>query len=292
MDSKASNEEQAEYWNGDEAVHWLEHERGYETMLLPFTDHLLRTGAVGPSDRVLDVGCGCGSTTRAAGRLAVEGRALGVDLSRQLLRRAEQRRSEEGLDNVSFEHADAQVHAFERSAFDLVISRFGVMFFADPVGAFTNIAQGLRPGGRLAVVCWAEPLDNEWITVPGAAIAKHVALPSLGDPGAPGPFSFADPARPSGILEEAGLAGIDVEELRVPIVLGTGVDDTVEFMKATGFAQRILQGTDRPTMAQVTDELRRALEPYSKAGSVTMSSKAWLITANKPSGAIPRAPAR
>jgi SAM-dependent methyltransferase len=279
MRSRAPNEEQAEYWNGDEAAHWLEHEARYEAMLAPFTDHLLRAGAIGPSDRVLDVGCGCGSSTRAAGRRAVEGRALGVDLSRQLLRRAEQRRIEEGLDNVGFEHADAQVHTFESSGFDLVISRFGVMFFADPVGAFANIAGALRPGGRLTVVCWADPLDNEWITVPGAAIANHVALPSLNDLGAPGPFSFADRAHLSAVLEEAGLSGVEIEELRVPIVLGTGVTDTAEFMKATGFAQKLLQDVDGPTMSRVTEEMRPALEPYLNAGCVTMGSMSWLVTA-------------
>ena len=140
MRTPTLNEEQARYWNGQEAAHWLEHEDRYETMLAPFTGHLLRAAAVGFSDRVLDVGCGCGASTRAAGRMAMGGDALGIDLSRQLLRRAEQgQRRGRPRQRPRFEYADAQAHAFESSAFDIAISRFGVMFFADPVRAFARL---------------------------------------------------------------------------------------------------------------------------------------------------------
>src|SRR6266487_2678430 len=142
-----TNEEQARYWNGDEATHWLVHEERYERMLAPFIGHLLTAAAIGPADRVVDIGCGTGSTTRAAGRVAIEGEALGVDLSAAMLRQAARRAQEEGLTTVRFDHGDAQVHGFTPGAGDVALSRFGVMFFSDPAAAFANIARGLRPGG-------------------------------------------------------------------------------------------------------------------------------------------------
>lgn len=276
-----TNEEQSEYWNGDEAAHWLTYEARYDAMLAPFTDHLLGAVAVSSGDGVLDIGCGCGVTTRAAGALAADGWALGVDLSGTLLRRAEQHSIEEGLNNVRFEHADVQMHTFAGAAFDAAISRFGVMFFADPVAAFANVVRGLRPRGRLAVVCWADPLDNEWITVPGAAIAQYVALPALDDPGSPGPFSFADPDRLVAVLEKAGLAEVEVAALTETLLFGSDVANTVEFLKATGFGQRFLKGADQATISQVTEALASALDPHLSDAGVRLGSKAWLATARR-----------
>jgi SAM-dependent methyltransferase len=282
MRTEAPNEEQAGYWNGHEATHWLNEEGRYEAMLAPFTEHLLRAAAVEHSDRALDVGCGCGATTRAIGRSAADGHALGVDLSRQLIGRAEQRAQEEGLTNVRFKSADAQVHAFVRSGFDLVISRLGVMFFADPVSAFANIASALRPSGRLAVVCWAGALDNEWIAVPGVAAAGHLALPGPGDPGGPGLFSLADPDQLSTTLGRAGFVAVDIEALSVPLLLGCDVTDTVRFLEATGMGQRLLKDADAPTRARVREAIGAALEPYLTEDGIRLGSKSWLATARWP----------
>src|SRR5215211_4250320 len=149
-----TNEEQARYWNGDESAHWLVHGERYERMLAPFTGRLLTAAAIRRVDRVIDIGCGTGSTTRAAGRIAIDGEALGADLSAAMLRQAARRAQEDGLTNVRFEHVDAQVHRFAPGAGDVALSRFGLMFFADPAAAFANIARGLRPGGWLVFVCW------------------------------------------------------------------------------------------------------------------------------------------
>jgi SAM-dependent methyltransferase len=141
-----TNEEQARYWNGDEAAHWLAYEDRYERMLAPFTGHVMTSAAIGRADRVIDIGCGTGSRTRAAGRVATGGQALGVDLSAAMLRRAARRAREEGLANVRFEHGDAQMYRFKPGAWDAAVSRFGVMFFANPVAAFANVGRGLRAG--------------------------------------------------------------------------------------------------------------------------------------------------
>jgi SAM-dependent methyltransferase len=192
---------QDQYWNGPEASHWLLHEHRYERMGAPFTRLVLDAAAVARTDRVLDVGCGTGSTTCTAARAAADGQALGVDIARPLLQRAKQRARHDGLTNVRFEHGDAQTHRLAPSGFDVAISRFGVMFFSDPTAAFANIAHGLRPGGRIAFVCWQPVANNKWITVLSAA-AQHIPLPPPDEPGSPGPFSLGDGStwRPSWTL--------------------------------------------------------------------------------------------
>jgi SAM-dependent methyltransferase len=288
--TRAPNQEPSHYWNGPEAAHWLNHEARYEAMLSPFTEHLLQAGAVNCADRVLDVGCGCGSSTRAAARLAAHGHTLGVDLSHELLSRARCRARQQGLVNVRFEHADAQVHAFPSPSFDVAISRFGVMFFEEPTVAFSNLARSIRPGGRLAVVCWAGALDNEWLAVPGAAAAEHVPLPDLDDRDGqghevkprPGPFSLADPDRLSVILSDAGFITVELQPLSLPLLLGSDITDTVEFLKSTGMGQTLLKGTSAPTIARVTESISAALGPYLTSRGVLLGSKSWLVTAKRP----------
>ncbi len=277
-----TNEEQARYWNGDEAEHWLVHEERYERMLAPFTDHLLTSAAIGRADRVIDIGCGTGSTTRAAGRVAIEGEALGVDLSAAMLRQAARRAQEEGLTNVRFEHGDAQVHRLTPGAGDVALSRFGVMFFADPAAAFANIARGLRPGGRLVFVCWQNLADNEWIVVPGAAAARHVALPPLDDPTASGPFSLSERDRIAAVLRAAALSDVAIEPIAEPLWMGPDVVGTVAFLKSTGIWNSLLRDADPPTVARVSEAVQAALEPYVTPDGLLLGSRAWLVTASRP----------
>ena len=158
-----ANEGQIEHWNGDEANHWVTHQQRYDAMLAPFTDHLLAAARVATPDRVLDVGCGCGATTLAA---QPAGTAVGLDLSAVMVQAARRRAAEERLANVSFVAGDGQTYPFPGGGFDMAISRFGVMFFDDPVAAFANLAGGLVPGGRLVFVCWQELARNPHILVP------------------------------------------------------------------------------------------------------------------------------
>src|SRR6266545_2552985 len=188
-----ANTAQSEAWNGDEGQYFVAQRARHERMGQQHTARLLATAAIGPAEVVLDVGCGCGETTNGAARPARSGRALGVDLSAVMLAEARRLAGREGVRNARFEQADAQVHAFPAAGFDVAISGFGVMFFADPHAAFANIAAALRPGGRLAFLCWQEMTANEWLTVPFAAVAAHVTLPELPAADEPGPFSLADP---------------------------------------------------------------------------------------------------
>ncbi|MDF2713032.1 MAG: methyltransferase, partial [Nonomuraea muscovyensis] len=272
----------AQYWNGPEANHWLVHEHRYERMGAPFTRLVLDAASMAGADRILDVGCGTGSTTCAAARVAADGQALGVDIARPLLQRAEQRARHDGLTNVRFEHGDAQTHRLAPQGFDVAISRFGVMFFSDPTAAFANIARGLRPGGRIALVCWQPVANNEWITVLSAAAAQHIPLPPPGEPGSPGPFSLGDRQHLAAVLDAAGLVDVAIQPVVESLWLGRDVADTVDFFQASGFGQRLLQDADPATRTRVMAAVQAALEPHLTSDGVRLQSRAWLVTARNP----------
>ena len=178
-----ANRDQAEHWNsGEDVGHWITHQARYDRMLAPFAAMMLDQAAINSGDRVLDVGCGCGATTLAAAALATAGEAVGIDLSVPMLARARADARSAGLPNASFIEGDAQVHRFEPNSFNVVISRFGLMFFADPVAAFTNLREVTKHGGRLVFTCWQPMIANQWLLVPGAALAEHVPLPISAPP--------------------------------------------------------------------------------------------------------------
>ena len=278
MDSTA-NAEQVQYWNGPEGEHWVERESRFDAMLAPFVDPVLDAVAITDGTRVLDVGCGNGALSRAAA--ARGGVVTGVDISAPMLARARERAAAEGL-SVDFVHADAQVHAFAPE-FDVVVSRFGVMFFADPEAAFANLAGALVPGGRVGFVCWQEIFANEWVAVPGAAMIPVVGVPTPPPPGTPGPFAFADADRVAGILAEAGLADAAITELRLPILVGGGLDAAA----ATAFVARgrmgrmFLGDADEPTAERALEAVREALAAYVTPEGVRMGSATWLVTATR-----------
>jgi SAM-dependent methyltransferase len=274
---QSPNPEQAEYWNGDEARHWLEHEARYERMLAPLVPVLLDAAELDASDRVLDVGCGAGATTRAAAARVVRGEAVGVDLSRPMLDCAERRAREAGLTNVRFEQGDAQIHPFSPE-FSVVLSRFGVMFFADPPAAFTNLARALTPGGRLAFTCWRPAFENEWITVPGLAVAAHISLPERAQ-GGPGPFAFGDADVVRDILTSAGFVDIRLDRVDQPRALGDTVPDTIAFFRESGIGKAMLADASPATIDAVVASLTEALAPYASPDGVRLGSAAWLVTA-------------
>ncbi|MEV0566597.1 methyltransferase domain-containing protein [Dactylosporangium sp. NPDC050588] len=236
----------------------------YDAELRPHTAHLRAAAAVDTNDRVLDVGCGTGQTTRDAARAATAGSALGVDISGPALATARTRSA--GLSNIAFEEADAAVHAFPAAHFDVCLSRFGTMFFADPVAAFTNIAMALRPGARLALLVWQAAERNEWSTVIGEA---------LGTPPRPAAFSLADPASTGDVLTSAGLTDIAFTDVREPVYYGP--DPSAAF-EAVMYLERAA-GTDPDPAAR--RRLRAAVAGHATPAGVTFDSRAWLITAHR-----------
>lgn len=276
-----TNAEQREYWNQEGARHWVDHQARYDEMLAPFGRAVVDAAAIEPVHRVLDVGCGNGATTRAAARAAGDGSALGIDLSEAMLECARATSRDEGIPNIEFEVADAQTRPFD-AEFDRVISRFGVMFFEDPVAAFTNIRRALRDGGRLAVVVWQDVGANEWVRVPSAAVFQHVSPPEAADPGAPGPFSLGDPDRVRSILDDAGFSDVSVDPFETPLLLGGhgSFDEAADFQANSGMAARLLGDAPPEVVERALTAMREALRPYATPDGVQLDAAAWIVTAS------------
>ena len=277
----AGNAAQAEAWNGDEGRFFVAERARHERMGQRHAERLLAAAAVTPADAVLDVGCGCGEITIRAARAAWSGHALGMDLSAVMLAEARRLAGRGGVRNVSFQRADAQVHAFPAAGFHVAISSFGVMFFADPHAAFANIGAALRPGGRLAFLCWQDVTRNEWLTVPLAAVAAHVPLPEMPAADQPGPFSLADPQRIRTLLSGAGFGGIGIEAVDGDRWMGTDLDDVIGYYTRTPFARPLIAAAGERTNEAVTGAMRDALRPCQRADGVVLRSAAWLVTARR-----------
>jgi SAM-dependent methyltransferase len=246
-----------------------------------FGDAMLEAANLVPGQRVLDVGCGAGSTTiEAARRVAPNGAALGVDISAPALALARERAAAAGRDGVDFIEGDAQRHPFEPGAVDAVISRFGTMFFDDPVAAFANLRHALRRGGRLAVVAWQGPFESEWTAVAvNVAIAHFGRPPDLGAPGGPGPFAFADGDRFRNVVTEGGFLDVTLEAISRPMLMGSDVEDVVGMVAATPYSKALFAGQPEAKVEAAIAGLREAFAPYARAEGVVMNGTAWLLTA-------------
>ncbi|HEX8770682.1 MAG TPA: class I SAM-dependent methyltransferase [Acidimicrobiales bacterium] len=274
------NVEQAAAWDGSEGDHWIEHEERYDAAGRRIWDCFLARNVIGELDDVLDIGCGTGHSTREAARRASSGSALGVDLSAKMLQRARERSEAEGVTNVQFLQADAQVYPFTESSFDLAMSSFGVMFFGDPDAAFANIARAVRPGGRLALLVWRELPRNEWVSTFLQALAVGRDLP-MPPPDAPTPFSLADTTRTTRILEGAGFASIEFDPIDEPLLFGRDTDDAYAFVSTNGVVKGLTETLDDASRAQALANLRTALADHESPEGVLLGTSAWLITARR-----------
>ncbi|HEX5117391.1 MAG TPA: methyltransferase domain-containing protein [Pseudonocardiaceae bacterium] len=240
----------------------------YDAELRRYHRWLCEAIDVRADDHVLDIGCGTGLTTRDAGRLAVRGSALGVDVSPEMVERA--RAAAEELDNVRFEQADAQVHPFPPRHFTLAISRFGTMFFTDPVAAFTNIGRALRPGARLVQLVWQDGGRQEWSTAIRQALTG-------GDPPVGGAFSLADPATVDRLLAAAGFTDVSVTDVSEPVWYGADPDAAVDAVLALRMADA-LAGLDAGETERALDRLREVMAAHQTTDGVWFDSRAWLVT--------------
>lgn len=281
-----SNTEQAEAWNGDQGRHWIVHRERYDQMLRWFTPQLLNAADVAVDERLIDIGCGSGETTCLGARAARNGLALGVDLSDLLLDEARRRAAREGLNNAQFEQGDAQVHPFASASYDVAMSRFGIMFFKAPEVAFANIARAVRPGGRLAFLCWQDAARNEWFMTTQAALAAHMDFPELGAD-EPGPFSLADSDRIREHLDGAGFVDVSIAPVAEPMRLGSDIDDVTDFVRDRSRVSRLLADAGEIATRKALDSVRAALGPYQSTDGVVLGGAAWLVTAHRPSLGFP-----
>jgi SAM-dependent methyltransferase len=280
-----SNADALSAWDGADGDYWTEHADVFERSLRGYETPLFRAAAIERSDRVLDIGCGTGDTTRAAARLAHAGSAVGVDLSSRMIDHATELATREGLRNVRFLQADAQIHRFDPGRYDVAISRTGSMFFGDPVAAFTNIARALRPGGRIALLVWQALPHNHWVRDFATALTAGRQLPTP-PPGAPGPFAFADPELGTNVLAAAGFIDISFEAATAPMWFGPNADTAYTFVRDMGFTRFMLRDLDEQTREHALDDLRASIDAHDTGTEegVVYQSAAWIVTAKRPQG--------
>ena len=270
--------DQIAYWNGVGGKHWVEEQARTDIMLAPIAEALLARAKAQPGETVLDVGSGCGDTSIELARHVLPGgRVVGLDVSAPMVALA--KKLSGARDNLEFIVADAATHPFAAPFADLLISRFGVMFFGDPTAAFANLRKALKPNGRIVFACWRKFDENPWMQVPLRAAYAHVPhLPQVG-PEEPGPFSFADPDRVTRILTESGFTTprLTPVDLMLDIAAGGGLDQAMQQATTIGATSRALQDQPQAAFDAALGAIRLALTPYVKGGSVALPAAIWLV---------------
>ncbi len=283
--STHANADQISFWDGETGQRWVRHQGMFDAILHPFGVRVMERADLSPGERVLDVGCGCGQTTvEIAQKLGPQGAVTGIDVSNAML--AQARARAEGVTGaaIAFERADAETHAFADGAFDLVFSRFGTMFFANPQAAFSNLRAALAAGGRLGFVCWQKPDNNPWFMVL-IAVAERCGLAiERAGPNDPGPFQLADSGRLQALLEGAGFADIVCEGHDQPFIIPVGSDlnQAVRFAMELGPITHALNEADDAMRSRIGDELTAAISPHAGSDGVRMDAATWIVTARRP----------
>lgn len=250
----------------------------YDAELRRYHRRLQAAAEVAPDDHVLDIGCGTGLTTREAARAASGGSALGVDLSAEALATARDLSEQEGLLNARFEQGDAQVHLFPAERFSLGISRFGTMFFTDPVAAFSNLARALRPGARLVQLVWQDSKHQEWAAVVCNALADVRGLPVSAGRNA---FSLADPATAERVLAAAGFTDVQAVNVREPVYYGPDAEAARDAVRSLWMAQGLLADMDLAQAERASERLLSTFTTRQTADGVWLDSRAWIITSRR-----------
>lgn len=275
-----SNADQIEYWNGPSSSKWVTNQRRMDNMLGAFSAHTMQQADLGPGERVLDIGCGCGSTSFAlASHVGASGQVIGVDVSRPMLDVA---RATETDMPVSFVEADAAAHDFGADRFDVLFSRFGVMFFADPDRAFAHIGGAVRSGGRVAFACWRPLSENPWMLQPVLVAKDFIDLPPRPGPEAPGPFSFADPARVKRVLTSGGFTDVEVTPFDHEMTIGDTVEQAIQTAMEVGPVGTAANDADAATREALNAAMARKLETFATPDGIRLGAAIWCVTARMP----------
>ncbi|HEY3778417.1 MAG TPA: class I SAM-dependent methyltransferase [Rhizomicrobium sp.] len=276
--TNAANAQQIEYWNGPVGERWARLQERIDLHLADITEAAIRFAAPAPGERILDIGCGCGTATLLlAMKAGSGGAAAGIDVSAPMLRVARARAMAQNA-GVTFLQADASTYEFQ-PVFDLAFSRFGIMFFADPVKGFGNLRSALAPGGRLAFVCWRDFAENRWASEPMEAARPLLPPQEPSDPFAPGPFAFADAARLRGILERAGYASVEIDAFDGPMNMGASLEEAAAETLNIGPLARAATGLDDETREKIRAAVEAAYLPYASKLGVTLPAACWMVRA-------------
>jgi SAM-dependent methyltransferase len=271
----ADNAEQAELWNGRLGKAWVNVEDYIDGMMAPLSTVALEAVNAKPSDRIIDIGCGCGTTSFSLG--ATGAAVWGVDISTAMIDRANEKDNAAG--NVAFSVGDAASQQYTADH-TVVFSRFGVMFFADSVKAFANIRSALVPGGRLVFLCWQPPAANPWLSIAGAALQPfQPADAPPPDPEAPGPFRFGVPEDTRKVLSSAGFTNIAMQPVVKDLHLGDTIDEVMRFQSNVGPLSGLLETLDESRHAQATAAVRDAFAAKADSKGINLEAATWLVTA-------------
>ncbi len=275
-------------WNGRTGERWVANQARLDRMLGAYGAEAIAAAAPGAGEQVLDIGCGAGAgSLEIAAQVGPSGAVLGVDVSEPLVARARELAAD--VANARFQVADASRALLPVEQFDLLFSRFGVMFFDEPAGAFAHMRRALKPGGRLVFVCWRGAAENDWVRLPMKAIAPIVGAPAPSPPEAPGPFSFGDKARVERILREAGFVDIAFAAIDHPITFGEGetrqaaVEDAVDLAFQVGPLTRALADQPDAVRQQAIPLVREAFAAKAEGEAVVIAGAGWVVTARNPS---------
>jgi SAM-dependent methyltransferase len=279
--TEIANVDQHAAWNGDSGHRWVADAERRDRVMAPIADTVLAAANLRSGEAVLDIGCGCGATSLAAATaVAPSGDVLGIDLSAPMLEVARARADDQGVANVTFLLGDAQSHALPTDLFGVAISRFGTMFFADPVAAFANIATTLTHGGRLCLATWQPLAANDWLTIPGSALLRCGSLPETA-PGAPGMFAQSDPDTVAATLRQAGYTDIGLDAETVRLSLGRDPADAADYLASSGVGRAVLDTIPVYQRAAAVDAVRAVLADHTDAVGVRLAGAIWLITATR-----------
>ena len=277
VEGKANNAEQSKYWNDKAGNVWVAQQEHLDKLLAPLSQAGLAAAKFSANESALDIGCGCGDTSLALAKSQGNGSVTGVDISEPMLAHGQIRA--ESTPNLTFELADAAVAEFN-SQYDLLFSRFGVMFFSDPEAAFENLRKALKPTGRMVFVCWQPPSENPWMSLAGKAVQPFMPPATTPpNPYAPGPFAFSDPAHVLAILTGAGFTDVQMESFNAPLHIADNLDDALYFQTQIGPAANAvatLQGAEKD---KALNEVKEIFRPQMTEKGLHLKAAVWIVSA-------------
>ena len=277
---KKYSSEQEELWNNDLGEQWAKNFKSLDSFLKPWGDEILNIAKINSGESVIDIGCGAGTIAfEVLKKVGTTGKVLGIDISDPLINCAKKRKEKLGYSNIKFIHANAESYNFTYD-FDVVISRFGLMFFGNPLQALSNIRRALKKSGKLFCVVWGTPRENQWVSIP-ITIAKKIIKntpPPLAE-GEPGPFSFSDQNYVKHIFEKSGWNNIMFNKINREVILGSSIKEATELLITRGPIKRLIQNEKNPIKLLIKKEISEALGPYYKNGKCSVFGSCWLISA-------------